>query len=145
MSCLRIDQIYLYLEKELSGSEKKIVETHLQSCTTCHEAFKERQTLNQAISHFPLWEPPENFAKQVISRLFPERISFRSWLTAMCVGISSVVLTLFLAYVLSGQNLGQLLLLPCVDPAVGTLGQAPDPLQDVLHPFLCNPFEALFF
>jgi len=58
MSCLRLDQIYLYLEGQLPASEIKELEKHLASCLKCQEAVEERKVLLQASQTLPLLETP---------------------------------------------------------------------------------------
>ncbi len=109
MRCLGIDQIYLFLEKELSPSEHKKIEDHLASCPKCKNAVEERRTLLQASESLPIWETPPDFTNQVMLQIFPEKISLRSWLTATAAGFSSIILTLFALFLLSGNNLPDLL------------------------------------
>lgn len=62
MNCLRINQIYLYLEGELSPAENKSIEEHLSSCLICKKAVKERKLLLQASRSLPLWNTPPDFS-----------------------------------------------------------------------------------
>jgi len=110
MNCLRINQIYLYLEGELSPAENKSIEEHLSSCLICKKAVKERKLLLQASRSLPLWNTPPDFTQQVMTRIFPEKVSLRSLLTVMAAGSSLIFLT-FLTYLLiSDQNLADFLI-----------------------------------
>lgn len=108
MTCLRIDQIYLYLEKELTPSENKKIEEHLASCLKCKNAIDERKILLKASESLPLWELPSDFSRQVMSRIFPEKVSLRTWATAAALGFSSFILILLAFFLLTGKNLADL-------------------------------------
>lgn len=110
MRCLRIDQIYLYLEKELSPPENKKIEKHLASCSKCKNAIEERRILLQASESLTLWESSLDFPSRVMAQIFPEKVSLRSWLEAAAAGFSSITLILLAFFLLSGENLGYLLL-----------------------------------
>lgn len=101
MNCLRINQIYLFLEKELSPSENKKIEEHLASCPKCKKAMEEREFLHQAAESLPLWQTPPDFTHQIMAAIFPEKISLRSWFTALAAGFSSTVLILSAYFLIS--------------------------------------------
>ncbi|UCC40438.1 MAG: zf-HC2 domain-containing protein [Candidatus Aminicenantes bacterium] len=105
MKCLGIDQIYLYLEKELSSEEKNKIEEHLAVCLKCKNAFEERSLLLEASDSLPLWQPPPDFTQQVMARIYPDKVTLREWLTALAVGFSSVIAALFAFFMITGQNL----------------------------------------
>lgn len=105
MKCLGIDQIYLYLEKELSSEEKNKIEEHLSVCLKCKNAFEERSLLLQAADSLPLWQPPPDFTQQVMAKIYPDKVTLREWLTAVAVGFSSVIAALFAFFMITGQNL----------------------------------------
>jgi hypothetical protein len=104
MRCLRADQIYLYLEKELTPPEIQKIKEHLTSCPACQKAVEERKILLQASESLPLWEIPPDFACQVMERISPKKVPLRSWLAAAAAGLLSISLTFFIFFVLSGEN-----------------------------------------
>jgi hypothetical protein len=104
MKCLRADQIYLYLEKELTPPEIQKIKEHLTSCPACQKAVEERKILLQASESLPLWEIPPDFARQVMERISPKKVPLRSWLAAAAAGLLSISLTFFIFFVLSGEN-----------------------------------------
>lgn len=104
MRCLRADQIYLYLEKELTPPEIQKIKEHLTSCPACQKAVEERKILLQASESLPLWEIPPDFARQVMERISPKKVPLRSWLAAAAAGLLSISLTFFIFFVLSGEN-----------------------------------------
>lgn len=104
MRCLKADQIYLYLEKELTPPEIQEIKEHLTSCPTCQKAVEERKILLQASKSLNLWEIPPDFARQVMERISPKKVTLRSWLAAAAAGLLSISLTFFIFFVLSGEN-----------------------------------------
>lgn len=110
MKCLSIEQFYLYLENELSASEKRGVEQHLATCQKCKNAFEERKLLERAADSLTLWSTPPGFAQQVMDRIFPVRVSILSWIASVSAGLASIVLV-FTAWLLAtGQNLADVLI-----------------------------------
>lgn len=105
MKCLGIDQVYSYLEKELSSEENKKIEEHLATCLKCKKALEERSLLLQAADSLPLWQIPPDFTQQVMARVYPDKVTLRQWLTAVAVGTSSIVATLLAFFIFTGQNL----------------------------------------
>ena len=110
MKCLSIEQIYLYIEKELSPSKNKNVESHLKVCSKCQKALEERRLLSQAAESLHLWETPPDFTQQVMARIFPPRVSLPAWLGTLAAGFASMVLCFFILTLVTGQNLRSLLL-----------------------------------
>jgi hypothetical protein len=109
MKCLSIEQIYLYIEKELSLSESKKIEKHLATCRKCKSALEERRSLLQASANLPLWQTPPGFTQQVMARIFPIRVPLSSWLTAAYAGLGSISLAIFILFLVTGQNFSTLL------------------------------------
>lgn len=105
MKCLGIDQVYSYLEKELSSEENKKIEEHLATCLKCKNALEERSLFVQAADSLPLWQIPPDFTQQVMARVYPDKVTLRQWLTAVAVGTSSIVATLLAFFIFTGQNL----------------------------------------
>lgn len=108
MSCLRIDQIYLYLEGELSPEDTQSIQEHISSCMKCKRAVQERELLVKASKSLPALEIPPGFTQRVLVQIFPQITSLREWVTTAAAGISSAVLAFFIFYLLSGQNLAHL-------------------------------------
>jgi hypothetical protein len=108
MNCLRIDQIYLFLERELSPKEHQLVQDHISSCAKCKKAVEERKLLVEASHSLPAWEIPQDFTQHILARIFPKRITLRDWVVTASIGLSSAVLAFFVVYWISGQNLADL-------------------------------------
>ena len=108
MNCLRIDQVYLFLEGELSPKEQRSIRDHISSCEKCHNAVEERRLLIEASQSLPAWETPQDFTQRVLAHIFPKRIAFRDWIITATIGLSSAVLAFFVVYLISGQNLADL-------------------------------------
>lgn len=105
MNCLRVDQVYLYLEKEFSLPEKIRIEEHLASCSKCQNAVEERRLLLQASDSLPFWDMPADFSRQVTERIFPARVPIRKWVAVSVAGFASAALALLAYFVFSGQSL----------------------------------------
>lgn len=110
MKCLNIEQIYLYIEKELSLGENKKIEEHLTICPKCKKALEERRLLLQATESLSLWQTPPDFTQQVMARIFPAKVSLKAWLGAVSTGFVSLILALFIFFLATGQNLSSLAL-----------------------------------
>ncbi len=110
MSCLRLDQIYLFLENELSAEENLSISKHISSCTKCRQAVEERRLLIQASETLPALETPPDFTQRIMAKIFPPKISLRQWFITAALGLSSAVFAFFVIYQISGQNLADLLI-----------------------------------
>ncbi len=110
MSCLRIDQIYLFLEGALSPEENLAIEKHISSCMSCRQAVEERRLLIQASESLPVWKTPPGFTQHILDRIFQPKTSLRQWIVTASIGLSSSVLAFFAIYLVSGQNLAKLLI-----------------------------------
>jgi len=86
MSCLKLSEIYDYLEKELPAEEIARAEKHLQSCSRCQQVLRERQALLSEINRLPRLEPPEEFTPQLMARL-PEINPKKTWLVFVAGGL----------------------------------------------------------
>ncbi|MBC7363310.1 MAG: zf-HC2 domain-containing protein [Candidatus Aminicenantes bacterium] len=96
MSCLKLREIYDYLEKELSTEERERVENHLLSCPRCQQALRERQALLEGIKRLPRLELPEEFTSQVLAKL-PELSRKKTWLVFLAGGLY-LLFSLFVAF-----------------------------------------------
>jgi predicted anti-sigma-YlaC factor YlaD len=105
MNCLRIDQVYLFLEGELSSEENRSIKDHISSCEKCRKAVEERKLLIEASQSLPAWEIPQDFTQRVLAYIFPKKITLRDWIFTASIGLSSAVLAFFVVYLISGHNL----------------------------------------
>lgn len=105
MSCLSADDIYLYLEGELTGPDASRISEHLEHCAACREALEERGLLLQAARRLPRWTVPQDFARQVMERLFPQRLSLGRALWTAAIGTFAIVTSLLLVFLFSGLGL----------------------------------------
>ncbi len=48
MNCLFLDQVYLYLENELTHEESNSIAGHIASCEKCRNAVEDRRILMEA-------------------------------------------------------------------------------------------------
>ncbi len=108
MNCLRIDQIYLFLEGELSSEENRSIEAHIAACEKCKKAVEERKRLVDASQSLLSWEVPQDFAQRILANIIPGRITLRDWVITASLGLSSAVLAFFVVYLVSGQTVANL-------------------------------------
>jgi hypothetical protein len=105
---LPIDQIYLYLERELDPKKNQSVKKHIAICEKCRKAVEERKLLVEASQSLPAWETPHDFTQRVLANIFLKKITFRDWVVTFAIGLSSAVLAFFLVHLISGQNIADL-------------------------------------
>jgi len=105
MSCLTVDQIYLYLEGELAADERRAVDHHTAACEKCRASLEERRILLQAAESLPAIDVPADFSCRIMEVVFPPEVSARSWIGAAFAGFSTVAITFLLVFLLSGKNL----------------------------------------
>lgn len=104
MKCLDIDQIYLYLEGELSPEKAGAIQTHIARCQKCSQAVQERSFLLDASESLPPMEIPADFAQQTMEMIRPEKDTIWNLFFAAAIGFSSTVLIMFMYLLISGQN-----------------------------------------
>jgi anti-sigma factor RsiW len=109
MSCLRIADIYAYLEGSFAAGRRGEIEKHLNVCPRCREAVADRKYFDEAASSLPDLDMPPDFTDQVMARISAAPRTARAWLVGLAAGISALALFLSLAAVLGGENLLTLL------------------------------------
>ncbi|HUU37869.1 MAG TPA: zf-HC2 domain-containing protein [Candidatus Desulfaltia sp.] len=103
MSCLKISDLYDYLEGGLSPEQRNSIEEHLRVCRRCRRAVEERRLIAEAASTLPPFEVPENFPERVMSRLSRSRARNSGWLIAL-VSVSSLFALISVALIASGRS-----------------------------------------
>ena len=94
MKCLRIEQIYDYLEGEVFPEKKLEIEKHISVCPKCFKIFMERKTLLEGIKEIHRIEPPSDFAEKIMDRILLPNIS---WLKVIIYSLgTSFVFSLLL-------------------------------------------------
>jgi anti-sigma factor RsiW len=101
MSCLKVAEIYAYLEDDLLPEQRADIDKHLKLCPNCRQAVEDRLYLAKAASSLPVLEVPADLARRVMARISSPASSLPAWLTAFIVGLSSLGL-LCLLLILSG-------------------------------------------
>jgi len=96
MNCVTLEQIYLYLEKELPPEEMDRIHTHISSCQKCRAAVAERKVFMEAVKSLPPLQVPPDFTRQVMARVFTAKSSVRLWIAGLATGFS-LVIAIFLA------------------------------------------------
>ncbi len=118
MNCFKIEEIYAYLEKEITPQKARAIEEHFHHCSRCRSLAEDRRRFLDACSHLPDWPLPVNWAKAVMKRIASIKPASFFWLIALISGV-----TLFLS------GLGSLLVrLP----------------SDLAFPFLASPKIVLY-
>ena len=108
MDCLNIEQIYLFLEQEMSPDEMLRIQKHLASCPRCVNAVEDRRALVLAANSLPQIEVPPDFRQQVMAAIFPDKVPLSVWVKSIAAGLSSTVFAFLLYYIFSGKNLADL-------------------------------------
>lgn len=80
MNCLKIEDIYGYLENELPAELRKQAEEHLKSCPGCQRLVEDRKVYLESLSSFPDYHLPEDFTERVLSNLPDLRSPSKVWL-----------------------------------------------------------------
>jgi len=92
MNCLKLSDLYEYLDGGLSPERTREVEGHLLSCPRCRGAIEERRIISAAASSLPPFEVPEDFTERVMSRISHSKLRSSSWLIALISGTSLMTL-----------------------------------------------------
>ena len=108
MDCLNIEQIYLFLEQEMSPDEMLRIQKHLASCPRCVNAVEDRRALVLAANSLPQIEVPPDFRQLVMAAIFPDKVPLSVWVKSIAAGLSSTVFAFLLYYIFSGKNLAGL-------------------------------------
>jgi len=110
MNCLNIGEIYKYIDNELNEVERKKIEKHLSTCSKCSHAVEERKLITQAAESLPDLKLPQDFSQAILNRIFPPKISLKSWLTAFAGGIAAAAAAFISFILISGYNSANTLL-----------------------------------
>lgn len=69
MDCLKIKDIYAYLENEMPAELRTKVEDHLKSCPDCQRLLEDRKAYLEDLSSLPDLEVPEDFTEKLMNNL----------------------------------------------------------------------------
>ena len=105
MNCLTIEQVYLYLEDELTPEESNGISGHIASCEQCRNAVEERRILMEAAVSLPPLHVPPDFTQQIMARIYPQKSRIRLWIAALATGFSLVVAIFMAAFLQSDLSL----------------------------------------
>jgi len=104
MSCLGLDRLYRYLDRDLKPEDAAEVEVHLAGCPRCREEVELRRTLDQAASSLPDLEVPADFAETVMGRIIRAEVPRKSWLAILGIGLGTLGISLGTLILASGQS-----------------------------------------
>jgi hypothetical protein len=110
MSCLSLDRLYRYLDRDLKPEEAAEVEVHLAACPRCREKTELRRALSQAACGFTDLELPADFAETVMARIIRAEAPHKSWLAILGIGLGTLGIALGTLILASGQSAAGLLL-----------------------------------
>jgi hypothetical protein len=102
MSCPNVHQIYLYLEDELPGDERDLLEKHISSCEPCKILLEDRKKMMQAVETLPPLVMPADFTQQLMAKVFPKASPVRIWIAGLATAFS-LMMFLFLAVYLQSD------------------------------------------
>jgi hypothetical protein len=108
MSCLKISDIYTYLDGESSANERDGIVSHLEGCPRCRAAVEERRRFAEAASSLPSLDLPADFTQQVMAQILPAKVSLPGWLIGLTAGLVPLALLIGI-FIQSGENLLDLL------------------------------------
>jgi anti-sigma factor RsiW len=111
MSCLKIRDIYEYLDGDLPAGPRADIEDHLRACAKCRRAVEERRILEEAASGLRPLEVPADFADRVMSRIPTVKPVLPAWLIALAgslAGLAGILAFLLLSGRNVATSLGQL-------------------------------------
>jgi anti-sigma factor RsiW len=103
MSCFKINDIYDYIEGNLSSERKEELERHLGACPKCRQAVEDRRMIDEAASGLPPFAVPDDFADRVMARIAPSRVKSSVWLFLLA-SASSVLALAAVAMTASGGS-----------------------------------------
>jgi hypothetical protein len=102
MSCLTVNQIYLYLEDQVPVDERESIEKHISTCEPCKILLEDRKMMMQAVETLPPLDMPADFTRQVLAKVFPQVSPVRIWIAGLATGFS-LMMFLFLAVYLQSD------------------------------------------
>jgi hypothetical protein len=104
MNCLSLDQVYLFLEGELTPEEISGITGHTATCEKCRNAVEDRRILMEAAESLPRLQVPSDVTQQVMARIFPQKSQIRLWIATLATGFSLVVAIFLAAFLQSNLS-----------------------------------------
>ena len=108
MSCLRISDIYEYIDGALSPERREEMDRHLDICPKCRQALEDRQRIAAAASSLAPFEAPDDFADRVMARVAPAKVKSPAWLIILAATSTMLAVTM-MALVASGTSAVEIL------------------------------------
>jgi hypothetical protein len=103
MNCLRISDVYDYIEGILSLERNRELERHLDVCTKCRGAVEDRKLIAGAASNLPPLAVPDDFTDRVMARVWPAKVKSPAWLIILASASSLLALTVVIM-IASGRS-----------------------------------------
>ena len=106
MSCLKISDIYDYIEEALSPEIREEMRRHLDVCPRCRLAVEDRKSIAAAASNLAPFEVPDDFTDRVMARIAPQKAKLPAWLIILASASSLLAVTM-MALIASGSNIAE--------------------------------------
>ncbi|MEO0142474.1 MAG: anti-sigma factor [candidate division WOR-3 bacterium] len=100
---LSIELLSAYLDNELEGKDRRMLEAHLQVCTECKKEIERLRGVDEILKGQVIEEPSTDFVynlnKKIMARIeSPKRLNIPFWLPVMVPGIAVVLIVILLNY-----------------------------------------------
>lgn len=102
MVCKEIyEKLFDYLEGAVTEDEKKLIQQHIEKCTSCYKEYQELKETIQLVQNLPKLKAPDDFAENLIlkinERQYQKQRRFMFWLgrIAFAEVIALVLVILF--------------------------------------------------
>ncbi len=134
MSCLRLEQIYGYLEGDLGPAERRLVEHHLDICRGCRRAVAERKVLHEVSLSLPPLEVPPDFSTRILAKIKRRSEAPFARLIVIAAGAGGLGLAILGTLLVMGLELPAFLvtLTRSIWSSIGRAGAALGKILDVL-------------
>jgi len=103
MNCIRISDIYDYIEGSLAPERREELERHLVGCPKCRRAVEDRKSIAGAASSLPPFAVPDDFTDRVMARIAPAKVKSPAWLRILASASSLLALTVIIL-IASGKS-----------------------------------------
>jgi hypothetical protein len=82
-----------YLDKELSPSDRRSLEKHINRCEKCREVILELQDLYSQIEGLSEFEPPTDLSPEILNRIKSvKRVEpFLKWMTTVQIALTTIL------------------------------------------------------
>lgn len=114
MNCNEIkDMFQLYIDDELDGKEKMLVEEHLEKCENCRKELEEYEKIKLLLKNMVEQEPPKGYCNRLHEKLLKTKVKNKfsrsaRWMKYGSIA-ASIVLLIMVVYLSSNDRYGDML------------------------------------